>query len=86
MQPRRALVREAAPFLRVAGQQFAERARLLVRPDRPLARERLGERPVFEEEVVAREPRRLVEDVGLGSHRPDYRRSALAARPGTRMW
>src|SRR6478672_406779 len=88
VQPRRALVREAAPFLRLAGQELAEPARLLVRPVCPLARECLDEGTVLEEEVVARERRRLVEDVRLGLHRPtDYRsRGTEGVRPGTRVW
>ena len=59
-QARRILVREPSPLERLAGQERAERARARGRPAGALTLERLGERPVLGEQVVAVERRRLV--------------------------
>src|SRR6476619_3340450 len=54
------LVREPSPLERRAGQKGAERTRTRGRPAGALTLERLGERPVLGEQVVAVERRRLV--------------------------
>ena len=59
-QLRRVLVREPPPLERLAGQRAAECGATLGRRRAAFALERLDERPVLGEEIVARERRRLV--------------------------
>jgi len=58
--PRWMLVREPPPLERLSRQQAAERGAALGGPCGALARERLHQRPVLGEEIVALERRRLV--------------------------
>ena len=68
-QPRRLLVREAAPLERFGGKKGAERSRSLRGPPGALALEGFDERPVLEEEVVADERRRLIRSPVAGRRR-----------------
>src|SRR5215210_7000626 len=63
-QDRRVLVREPAPFERLAAELLAECEERLVRPRRPLATHAVEERTVLRDEVVAAKRRRLVLDAG----------------------
>jgi hypothetical protein len=65
-QDGRVLVGEPPPLERLAAGELAERGRALLRPAAALAPQRLDERAVLLEEVVALERRRLVLCVGDG--------------------
>src|SRR5262249_25421853 len=76
---RRMGVRLVAPRDGLAAGDRAEAAAALLGPPAALAREPLAERAVLEEDVVALERRRLVQDLVRGHVRPQ--RSALRAGP-----
>jgi hypothetical protein len=64
---RRVLVREATELEWLAAAEPTERPARLHRPRATLPLERLDERPILGEEVVARERRRLVRGVERGA-------------------
>jgi hypothetical protein len=73
-QSRRVLVRQSAEFERLTAAHGTELSAPTFGPGCGLAAQRLGQRAVLGEEVVARERRRLVRSVHVGARRhvPDY--------------